>query len=300
MGNFWKIIGVIVVLWIVASLLSHFVTTDWRDKIAVIPLEGTIVGSDMSGLVLRNTLLSKTVVDFIKEAEQDDTVKGILLEINSPGGTVVASKEIVQAVKSAEKPVVAYIREIGTSGAYWIASASDFVISDELSLTGSIGVVSTFLEFSGLLEEYGVTYEGLKTGKYKDVGSPFRKMTDEERQILLSKMGKIHDAFVLDVAQNRDLDEQKVRELATGIYYLGSEALDLGLIDAVGTREQAFNKTKELAHIEDAQEVVFKERHYLGDLLGRLSTASFYHLGRGIGRELQLISVEERQRPFVI
>mgnify|MGYP001595142851 FL=1 len=210
MGKFWKIIGVIVALWVIASVLSNFIATDWRDKIAVIPLEGTIVSSDLSGLVPRITLLSKTVVDFIKEAEKDDTIKGILLEINSPGGTVVASKEIVQAVKEAQKPVVAYIREIGTSGAYWVASASDFVISDELSLTGSIGVVSTFLEFSELLEEYGVTYEGLKTVKYKDVGSPFRKMTDEERTILLGKMQKIHDAFVKDVAANRDLDEQQV------------------------------------------------------------------------------------------
>jgi len=259
-----------------------------------------MVSSDMTSLVGKSTVLSKTLVNFLKEADKNDNIKGILLEINSPGGTVVASKEVVEAVKNTKKPIVAYIREIGTSGAYWVASASDYIVSDELSLTGSIGVVSQFLEFSGLMEEYGVTYEGLKTGKYKDVGSPFRKMTEEERQILLSKMEKIHVVFVKDVAKNRDLDEKKVSDLATGIYYLGSEALEIGLIDAVGTREFALNKTKELAGVEEAEEVEFKERHYLGDLLGKLSAFSFYHMGLGIGKSLQNIGLEKNQEPFIL
>lgn len=290
----------LVILWIISYALSSFVATDLGDKIAVIPIEGTLVSSDMTSLVGRSTVLSKTIVSFLKEAERNDNIKGILLEINSPGGTVVASKEVVEAVRNAQKPVVAYIREIGTSGAYWVASASDYVVSDELSLTGSIGVVSQFFEFSGLMEEYGITYEGLKTGKYKDVGSPFRKMTEEERTVLLGKMQKIHDAFVQDVARNRNLDEKKVRDLSTGIYYLGSEAQELGLIDATGTRELALNKTRELAGIEEAEEVEFKERHYLGDLLGKLSAFSFYNIGLGIGKSLQSISLEERQKPFIL
>lgn len=288
----------LVVLWVISYALSSFVATDLGDKIAVIPIEGTMVSSDMTSLVGKSTVLSKTLVNFLKEADKNDNIKGILLEINSPGGTVVASKEVVEAVKNTKKPIVAYIREIGTSGAYWVASASDYIIADELSLTGSIGVVSQFLEFSGLMEEYGVTYEGLKTGKYKDVGSPFRKMTEEERQILLSKMEKIHAVFVQDVAKNRNLSEQQVKNLATGIYYLGSEAQELGLLDATGSRELALNKTKELAGVEEAEEVEFKERHYLGDLLGKLSAFSFYNIGLGIGKSLQMISLEERQKPF--
>ncbi|MBI1973101.1 signal peptide peptidase SppA [Candidatus Woesearchaeota archaeon] len=298
MGKFSSIIMTLVVLWVISYALSSFVATDLGDKIAVIPIEGTMVSSDMTSLVGKSTVLSKTLVNFLKEADKNDNIKGILLEINSPGGTVVASKEVVEAVKNTKKPIVAYIREIGTSGAYWVASASDYIIADELSLTGSIGVVSQFLEFSGLMEEYGVTYEGLKTGKYKDVGSPFRKMTEEERQILLSKMEKIHAVFVQDVAKNRNLSEQQVKNLATGIYYLGSEAQELGLLDATGSRELALNKTKELAGVEEAEEVEFKERHYLGDLLGKLSAFSFYNIGLGIGKSLQMISLEERQKPF--
>lgn len=288
------------ILWLVSWVASSFVKTDFREKIAVIPLEGTIVGTATTSLVSASTLKSQTIVDFIHEANSDDTIRGILLVINSPGGTVVASKEIVEAVKGSEKPVVAYIREIGTSGAYWVASAADHIVADELSLTGSIGVVSTFLEFSQLMEDYGVTYEGLKTGKYKDVGSPFRQMTDEERTLLLGKMQTIHDVFVADVAQNRGLDTQQVASLANGIYYLGSEALDLGLIDEVGSRELALNRTKELAEAENAVEVEFKQTGYLGDILGKLSAYSFYHMGLGIGKSLQMISLEERQKPFTL
>ncbi len=300
MSKFLQILFTLLVLWLVSYAASQFVTTDFRDKIAVIPLEGTIVGSDMTSLLSSTTLKSKTIVDFIHQANKDDTIRALLLVINSPGGTVVASKEIVQAVKDSEKPVVAYIREIGTSGAYWVASASDYIVADELSLTGSIGVVSTFLEFSQLMEDYGVTYEGLKTGKYKDVGSPFRQMTDEERTLLLNKMQTIHNYFVADVAANRNLSEQQVASLANGIYYLGVEAVDLGLIDAVGSRELALNRTKELAEAEDIVEVEYKQTRYLSDILGKLSASSFYHMGLGIGKSLQMISLEERQRPFTL
>ncbi len=300
MSKLSSILFTILILWFVSYFVSSFVTTDFREKIAVIPLEGTIVGSDLTGFLPSTTVRSETIIDFLTQANEDDSVQGILLEINSPGGTVVASKEIVQAVKDSEKPVVAYIREIGTSGAYWVASASDYIIADELSLTGSIGVVSSFLEFSGLMEDYGVTYNGLKTGKYKDVGSPFKQMTDEERQILLGKMDKIHTAFVADVAANRNLETKAVADLATGIYYLGSEAETLGLIDATGSRASALNKTKELSETPDAVEIALEERHYLGDILGKLSAFSFYHMGLGIGKSLQMISLEERNTLFTL
>lgn len=299
MSKFSKILFTLLILWLVSWVASSFVKTDFREKIAVIPLEGTIVGTGTTSLVSSSTFKSQTIVDFIHQANNDDTIRGILLVINSPGGTVVASKEIVEAVKGSEKPVVAYIREIGTSGAYWAASAADYIVADELSLTGSIGVVSTLLEFSQLMEKYGVTYEGLKTGRYKDVGSPFRQMTDEERTLLLGKMQKIHDVFVADVASNRGLDKQQVASLANGIYYLGTEALDLGLIDEVGSRELALNRTKELAEVEDAVEVEYKQTGYLGDILGKLSAYSFYHLGRGMGRELLSLRTDS-SAPFLL
>src|SRR3989338_7795232 len=300
MSRLSQIFFTILVLWFISYAVSNFVTTDFRDKIAVIPLEGTIVGSDLTGFVPSTTVKSQTLVTFIQQANTDNSVKGILLEINSPGGTVVASKEIVQAVKDSEKPIVTYIREIGTSGAYWVASASDYIVADELSMTGSIGVVSPFLEFSGLMEDYGVTYNGLKTGKYKDVGSPFKPMTDEERALLLSKMQVIHDYFVDDVVANRNLDKSVVNALANGIYYLGIDAEKSGLIDKTGSRALALNKTKELANISEATELKFEERHYLSDVLGKLSAFSFYHMGLGIGKSLQMMSLEERQKPFTL
>ena len=171
MSKLKTIIFTILLLWLIIYLFSNIITIpDLNDKIAVITIDEPISIGKQS-IPFQNQFSSQDIIENLDKASQDSTVKGIILEINSPGGTVVASKEIADRVKSMNKPVVSWIREIGTSGAYWIASSSDKIVADPLSITGSIGVISSYLEFAGLLKNYNVTYESLTTGKFKEIGS---------------------------------------------------------------------------------------------------------------------------------
>tara|TARA_Y100000310_G_scaffold344346_2_gene456609 strand:+ start:11920 stop:12819 length:900 start_codon:yes stop_codon:yes gene_type:complete len=293
MGKFKTIIVVLALLLVTSYVLAYFLDTEIGDKIAIVPIKGTILGSDSTSFLTTNAVLSQDIVTLLKEAEKNNNVKGIVLAINSPGGTVLASKEIVEAIKGTEKPTVAWIREIGTSGAYWAASASDAIVADELSLTGSIGVISTLLEFSDLFEEYGVTYEGLKTGKYKDIGSPYKKMTEEERVLLLKKLDLIHDYFVEDVSKNRNLPLREVEDFSNGIYYLGIEAKELGLVDYLGGKELAINITKELANITEADTIIYEKKKGWIAMLSEITSEGFFYMGKGMGSEIGKVDVTQ-------
>ncbi len=276
---------VVIALFIISYSIATLFDTelDTSSKIALIPIKGMIVSQETTTAFYQKTVSSSTILEFLNTAIKSDSVKAILLDINSPGGTVVASKEIADRVKSAPKPVVALIRELGTSGAYWIASAADKIVADPLSITGSIGVTASYLEFSKLFEDYGITYQPLKSGKYKDIGSPFKELTQEEQLLLERKLKKIHETFIREVAENRNLKDEKVKALATGIYYLGEEALELGLVDVLGNKDYAINITKELANITEAKLVTYEKERTVIDLLSSLSMNAFYALGRGFG-----------------
>ncbi len=251
-------------------------------NVALIPISGvlTVEGDSYLG---QATLSSETIVGFIEEAEDNEKIEAILLEINSPGGSAVASDEIAEAVKKAGKPVLAVIRETGASGGYWVASAADHVIANRMAVTGSIGVISSYLEFSGLMEEYGVGYERLVAGERKDIGTSFRKLEEEEKAILQKKINRIHDFFIEEIARNRKIDEEKVRQLATGEFYLGVEALQLGLIDQLGGRETAEEYLKENFGIEEVDYVVYEAKPSFFDLLEGVFSRFSFHLGEGLG-----------------
>ncbi|MEK6940950.1 MAG: signal peptide peptidase SppA [Nanoarchaeota archaeon] len=291
------VILIIAVLYIVSLGVSSilFSGANAKNKIAIIPINGPISLQDTESFgIIPSTTSSETILEFIKKAKEDDSVKGVLLDINSPGGTAVASKEIAKAIGKLEKPVVAVIREVGASGAYWIASASDYIISDELSITGSIGVIGSYLEFSKLFEEYGVTYQQLVGGEEKDIGIPYRELKANEKIKLQSKINIIHDAFIQEVARNRNIPLEKTRELATGIFYLGTEAKELGLVDGFGDKESGIAKIKELAGIQEAAIIELKEEKTILDILSLISSKLFYSLGMGFARELSIISTEQQ------
>jgi|SRR3989338_722417 len=285
-GNhkFLKILAIVAFVTILISAFGRIFTSDVKkETIVIIPLDGTIL-SDESGTQFGEKIVASTeIIDFLDKASKDKNVKGIILEINSPGGSALASKEIVDKVKSIEKPIVSWIREVGASGAYWVASASDKIIADELSITGSIGVISSYLEFSGLLEDYNITYEDLRTGRYKGIKSPYKKLTDEEREILLKKLEIIHKIFAEDVSKNRGRD---LSNIANGLFYLGTEAKELGLIDELGGKELAINITKQLANITEAEIVKYEKEKSLFDLLQKFGANAFYSFGQGFGNLL--------------
>lgn len=251
-------------------------------NVALIPINGQITGNGGSQLGI-SMLSSKDVVKFIEKADENKFVKVILLEINSPGGSAVASDEIASAVKNAKKPVVSLIREVGASGGYWIASASDYVIANKMSITGSIGVISSYLEFSGLFDKYGVEYERLVAGKYKDVGTPFRELNEDEREMLQLKINKIHDFFIDEIAKNRGLSKSQVKKLATGEIFLGVEALKEGLIDQLGDKKTVEEYIKKKYKLEKIEIVEYKKKVSLLDVFGSILSEGFVNIGKGIG-----------------
>ena len=254
-------------------------------NVALIPIEGgvTTTGGKLGG---ERTIPSDTLVQFVKAAEEDSQIKVIMLEINCPGGTPVATDEVVEAIKKAEKPVIAVIREVGASGGYWIASASDHIIANRMAMTGSIGVRSSWLEFSGLMEKYGVGYEQVNGGEYKEFVSPYKKMQDNEKALLQKSVDKIHQYFISGVAENRGLSLDQVSKLATGEVFLGVEAFNNGLVDQLGNKDTAEEYIKDNYDLEKIDYVVYEQELGFLDLLTGLSTDLMFNVGQGIGSML--------------
>ena len=250
-------------------------------NVALIPIEGIITGSGGSAFG-QQTLSSKEIVDFIEAADESKQVQVIVLEINSPGGGAVASDEIATAVKNTEKPVVAMIREVGASGGYWIASATDHIIVNRMSITGSIGVISSYLEFSGMMEEYGVGYERLVAGNKKDVGTPFRKLETDERDLLELKLNKVQDYFIQAIAENREMTIQEVTDAATGEFYLGVEAKQLGLVDELGGKDELEEYVMKTYHLQNVDYITYRKEAGLLDVLGGVVSNFFFRMGQGI------------------
>lgn len=210
-------------------------------NVALIKVQGEITTAKSGGPFSGQVASSDELIKFLKDAQKDEAIKAVVLEINSPGGSAVASSEIAEEVRKTreKKPVVSFIREVGASGAYWIASATERIYANPMSSTGSIGVISSYVEVAGLMDTYNVTYQRLVFGKYKDAGSPFRRLTDEEKGIIQGKLDIVGKAFLETVAVNRKLPVEKVKGYATGMVFLGSEAKEMGLIDEFGGKDEA-------------------------------------------------------------
>jgi len=289
MGKIATILKIVIILYLVAFISSKLLTSTsiknefLSNGIAIIKIEGPIVSNSGTSFLGNNVVGSKTIIENLERAEKNKGVKAIILEINSPGGTVVASKEIAEKVASIEKPTISFIREVGASGAYWVASATDLIIADELSITGSIGVISSYLQFSGLLDDHNITYERLVTGEFKDLGSPYKKLTQKERDLIQKKLDIIESKFVFDVAKNRGMKLEEVQKLADGSFYLGVEAKENGLIDLTGNRDLAIQKAKEMANITNENIVEYIKKPSLLNIFDKIASRSFYSIGQGIG-----------------
>ena len=289
------IIFVIIIMaasWIIFSAYDSEDLT--KPTIAVIPITGqlTVYGQD-GGLLGGGTIGVEDTIEIIKEVEKDPTVKAIIFEINSPGGTVVASEELAAAVKATEKPTVAWMREVAASGGYWTASACDKIVADPATITGSIGVIGSYLQFSELMETYGITYERLVSGEFKDTGSPYKDLTPAERQMMMDKINKINTFFINAVAENRNLDKEYVQSLATGEIYLGVEAYEMQLVDVLGGEREAKQTAEQLAGIKESKLVTFKRELSFWELVGARTENSAYWVGRGIGDAWNILTQKE-------
>lgn len=233
----------VVVVTIIISIISisalYGVETEVGDgscDIAVLPIEGVILPYHGIG-DFEMVVTPETIESFMTAAENDTNIKGVLLEINSPGGTPVASQRIAERFKNSSLPVVGLVGDTAASGGYMIASAADYIVASPMSSVGSIGVTMSYVEESKKNEEEGLTYVQLTSGKFKDTGTPNRPITDEERTLLEADLKIVHDEFVSIVANNRNLSIEAVQALADGSTMPGARAVAAGLVDKLGNRE---------------------------------------------------------------
>ncbi len=244
------IIGALVLVLIVISLALTLFQKNMplKDKVALIRIEGPILDS-------------KNAVDEIKEYAKDSSIKAILLRVDSPGGAVAPSQEIYSEVKkaAAKKAVVVSMGAIAASGGYYISCPATRIVANAGTLTGSIGVIMEIPNVEGLLTKIGVKTEVIKSGKNKDIGSAFRAMKPEERELLQGVMDNVHEQFIRAVAEGRKLKIEDVREIADGRIFTGEQAAAKGLVNELGTLEDATKIAAKLGGIKGEPEVVVKK-----------------------------------------
>lgn len=249
---FW---GVLAVMGVMLFINIFFPDLDLstEDRIALVRVEGVILDS-------------QSTITELKRFGENPSVKAIVLRIDSPGGGVVPSQEIYDAVQRVRnknsKAVIASMGTVAASGGYYIASATDRIIANPGTLTGSIGVIMETANVEGLLKKIGVEGIVVKSGKFKDVGSPLRRMSDEERALLQSVMDDVHMQFIDAVAAGRAMEPAAVQALADGRIFTGRQAKEAKLVDELGNLEDAIQLAADLAGIEGEPKVVEPRRRF--------------------------------------
>lgn len=247
-------------------LLSGDSSFSSGDKVAVLRVEDIILDSQI-------------YLESLDAIAKDDSVKALVVRINSPGGAVGPSQEIFSELKKLGKelPIVASIGGVGASGGYYIACAAQKIYANPGAITGSIGVIAQFASYEKLLDWAMIDVEIIKSGKYKDVGSSFRKMNEADKQYIQQLIDNVYEQFKSAVADARDLDTKQIDKVADGKIYTGEQALNLKLIDELGTINDAIRMAGDLGGIEGKPEVIYfpKKKSRLMDLLNSKVATSF-------------------------
>ncbi len=267
--------------------------------ISIIP-EGPVVGNCIAIVRLSGPISSEgsppslfdegvpSSYDFVKlfeRLEERGDVKAIVLEVNSPGGGVVPTREIYESLVKIEKPKVAYIREIGASGGYYVSLATDYIIANPNAITGSIGVITTFVDMRELLQNIGVNVTSITGGKNKDIGAFYRGLGEEERKIIEGIVNEIYEDFKGVVIERRGEKLKDPSKAMDGRIFTGKQAYELGLVDETGNLERAIEKAAELAGIEDYEECYFnpvQESFFAGAFKGMEINLNFGREGLSI------------------
>ena len=219
------------------------------EKVAVVDITGIISGSDAT-------------IKLIHTYRDDPSIKAIVIRIDSPGGSVAPVQEIYSELRKIEKPIVASMGGSAASGGYYVACAADTIFANPGTLTGSIGVIMQFMQIKGLYDKIGLRQQVIKSGDFKDTGSPFRELTEQEQAVLQSTVDDVYNQFVDTIFEARGdlLTRAEIVELADGRIYSGKQALDSKLLDQLGNLQDAIKTAAELAGIEGKPKVVRKEK----------------------------------------
>jgi protease-4 len=223
---------------------------DSGKHVAIVPITGVIVNGDSAPD--GSATGGDDVVRMLDAIREDGGYDGVIMQVDTPGGAVLASSEIAEAVKRLEKndiPVVAWMRDAAASGGYYISAPATRIVAAPTTFTGSIGVIMELYDASGLADKVGVDAQVIKSGDLKDMGSPFRALTPEERTILQSVIDEAYGDFVDEVSTGRDIPEDEVRKIADGRIYTGRQAKDLDLVDDLGLRSDAYDSMAEVLKV---------------------------------------------------
>ncbi len=255
---------------------EEYVSGGGPEKIAVVPVEGVIAPADSTVPGTEPTSTPEGLADALQQAQDDASVAAVVLEVDSPGGGVTASDEMHQSIldfkQQTGKPVVVSMGDVAASGGYYISTAADKIVANETTLTGSLGVILELNNFTELAKRYGYKQVIIKSGKFKDMGSPFRDLTPDERRILQSIVDESYDQIVHVIVEGRGLPEERVREIADGRVYSAEQAKELGLVDSFGELDEAAGVAQRLAGLKEATVVRYVERPSLREaLLARLA-----------------------------
>lgn len=269
--SFLLVILVVGLIVIFLTVIKSFIPLG--EKVAVVEIKGLITES-------------RSVIDRIIKFKKDKTVKAIVLRIETPGGAVGPSQEIYREVRKAGqvKKVVASMGAVAASGGYYVSSAAHKIFANPGTITGSIGVVAEFSNIEEILKKVGLKTVTIKSGDFKDIGSPLREMTSEEHQLIKGIIDGVHKQFIRAVAEGRNLPIEAVEKIADGRILTGEQAKELGLIDQLGNLQDAITLASQLGGIKGEPHIIYSEKKrpsvwdfLLGALLQKGTNIPFSH-----------------------
>lgn len=243
------IVGFIALVLVFSRLVGKQPSFALGDRIGIVEIKGLIVSSEK-------------VINQLTAYREDGGVKAVVLRIDSPGGGVGPSQEIYQEVMKMRKrkTVVASLGGVAASGGYYIASGADAIVANPGTITGSIGVIMEFSNVEGLMRWIGLKTYTFKSGKYKDLGSPFREPTPADQEIVMGVIESVYNQFVEAVAEGRNMDVDAVRKLADGRIFSGHQAMELGLVDHMGNLQDAIAIAAKMGGIRGKPNVIYPKR----------------------------------------
>lgn len=283
--------AVLLIVSVISQFGANMASTDWGEllemnefkekeiepgfggqKIVVATLEGVIQDVNESPFIGAGVNSYKRFLSILDQAAEDETVDGVILNVNSPGGGVVESAEIhdkvIEIQEKHDKPVYVTMGNMAASGGYYVSAPAEKIVAHPATLTGSIGVIMQSINFTDFAENHGFDFDTIKSGKHKDIMSPSREMTDEERDILQTMIDEMYDEFVRVIADGRGIDEAEVRRLGDGRIYTGKQASENGLVDELGSLEDTIAMMEEDYGWEDSRIVEYEAGFNFNSFVG--------------------------------
>ncbi len=270
-------------LWIGRSIAASLAP---RADVAEVAIEGPITRGE--GRLVPRTPGGVPVAETVEQIEQADAadhIQALLVRLNTPGGEIVPSDDLRRAVAAFDGPTIAYATDRCASGGYWIAAGCDELWARQLSLIGSIGVIGSQINASELADRLGVSYERFVAGEYKDAGTPLRELEDNDREYLQERVDAFYDQFVDRVAEGRDLDADAIRDTEARVY-TGEEAIDLGLVDDLGTRDDVKTAVADRLNRSTVTVTQFRPTRGVADRFRGGAVSIAHAVGAGLGARL--------------